>query len=387
MLHQPPAAVRTDSSNAFAHHTMTIRVPGIIKETITRNPDYPLAIRDALLRLHDDIQDNAFLSMFEGPAPDYDLWADEFESRKHESWLSTEWLFAELFVYRLIVNSVSYWTTLRDPFEPFKEEELGSSTLWNALGTALDTTGTPEEQLSKFLEYALWGNRMDLSLKQAAKLGTNARDEHLLDNHIPAVVDYLLRHPPGTIHFIMDNAGTEQALDLVLVDHLLNANIASKIVLHVKMQPVLVSDSIVADVHTLLERMKQRQQDSEQLALRLEGYINEGRLSVVPDFFWNTSARIWELPARIRYAFQQSTLVISKGDLNYRRSTNDALWPADATLSDAIGSFPAPFLALRTLKSDTLVGINQEQQDHLETHGEKNWRTSGAYGVAQFVNR
>ncbi|MBX2822454.1 MAG: protein-glutamate O-methyltransferase family protein [Rhodothermaceae bacterium] len=381
-----PLPIHTDATNSFAHHSMAVRVPRIIQDTIARNRTYSSTILNELSQLHDAIVGDAPLRLFTPPAPDYDLWAPRFESKQGETWLHTEWLFAEMLAYRLMVQSCQYWSTLRDPFAPFKQEELESTALWNTLSKALDKFGNKEDRLARCLQFSLWGNRMDLSLKQAASLGTQADEEHLLTNDIPAVVEYLMSNPPGAIHIIMDNAGTEQALDLVLVDHLLSEKITERIILHVKMQPVLVSDAIVADVHTLLTQMTKNSTITNLLAIRLKSYLNKGLISIVPDFFWNTAGRLWELPRRIYTPFKDARLVISKGDLNYRRATNDAIWPADATLTDALIDFPAPILALRTLKSDTLVGVSEEKQNHLDAGSDPDWRTSGAYGVAQFIS-
>jgi len=114
-------------------------------------------------------------------------------------------------------------------------------------------------------------------------------------------------------------------------------------------------------------------------------YVANQQLTFIPDFFWNTAGRLWELPFRLQESMREARLVVAKGDLNYRRATNDALWQPDATLFDAIQGFPTSLLVLRTLKSDTLVGIDAETQAELDAHGEENWRISGAYGVAQFA--
>ncbi len=156
--------------------------------------------------------------------------------------------------------------------------------------------------------------------------------------------------------------------------------------LHVKMQPVLVSDAIVADVHMLLDAMARRSGRVAALARRLEEQLGGGRLSIVPDFFWNTAGRLWELPPRLYEPLEDAGLVIAKGDINYRRATNDALWPPGTSLAEAVGSFPAPLLVLRTLKSDTLVGIDADRQARLNAEAGAGWRTSGAYGVAQFAS-
>jgi hypothetical protein len=82
---------------------------------------------------------------------------------------------------------------------------------------------------------------------------------------------------------------------------------------------------------------------------------------------------------------QTAQLAIMKGDVNYRRATNDALWPPDAHLTDAVDGFPAPVLLLRTLKSDTLVGIGAGTFARMDAAAETDWRSNGTYGVAQFA--
>lgn len=378
-----PAPLRTDGSNAFAHHSMAVRVPRIIDEVIDRNADYSAPVVDRLTRLRDDIAGDEALRLFEAPAPDHDLWRARLAPFEADTWLGTEWFFAEMFAYRLIMEAVRYWATLRDPFAPFKEDELASDALWALIGDVQQVGGSLPERAVQTLKYTLWGNRIDLSLSNVAAKGTEAGAEHLLADDSVAAVDALLKEPDGTVHVIMDNAGTEQAADFILADLLLQEGLARRVVLHVKMHPVLVSDVIVADVHRMLEAMAGRGGDVAALAQRLQDEIDMGRLSIVPDFFWNTDGRLWELPPALHVPFKNASLIIAKGDINYRRMTNDAIWPADASLADALSSrFPAPLLLLRTLKSDTLVGVPADVQRRLDAD-ESDWRTSGTYGVIQ----
>lgn len=362
---------------------MAVRVPRIIDEVMERNADYSAAIVDRLTHLRDDIAGNDALRLFEAPAPDHDLWRARFARFSADTWLGTEWFFAEMLAYRLIMEAVGYWATLRDPFAPFKEEELASDALWTLIGEVQQVGGSLSERAAQALKYTLWGNRIDLSLSNVAAKGTEAADEHLLADDSLAALDLLLKEPHGTVHVIMDNAGTEQAADFILADLLLQEGLARHVVLHVKMHPVLVSDVVVPDVHRMLEAMNGRGGDVAALAQRLTDEIDGGRLGIVPDFFWNSDGRLWELPPAIHVPFKNASLIIAKGDINYRRMTNDAIWPADASLADAVsGRFPAPILLLRTLKSDTLVGVSSDVQRRLDAD-ESDWRTSGTYGVIQ----
>lgn len=377
-----PPAVRTDGSNAFARVSMEERVPRLLRETADRNPDAPEAA-DRLRQLAEAVAADAPLPRL-ALAPDADLWAGICAEHEGESWLNTEWLFAEMFVYRMAMDAVRYLDTLRDPFGPVKDEEMSSEAMWRALEEALSDQAEGEGHVARTCTRALWGNRLDLSIAASAAQGTEAHADHLLTDASAAAEEVLRRSAPGAVHIVMDNAGTEQALDYVLVDLLLRSGLAERVVLHVKALPVLVSDVIVADVHELLRRMDARGGAPAALADRLRQRLADGRLRVVPDYFWNTSRRFWELPPRLASAFEGASLVVLKGDANYRRATNDAIWPADATLADAVGPFPAPLLALRTIKSDTLVGVAAERQAALDAE-QPGWRTSGTYGVVQLA--
>ena len=380
-MHRPPA-VRTDGSNAFAHVSMAERVPRLLRETADRNAD--AAWRgDGLRRLADAVAADAPLPRL-ALAPDADLWRPIRAAHDGESWLDTEWLFAEYFAYRMAMDAARTLDTGLDPFAPFKRDEMASDALWDALAEGLDDRGEGEGAVARALRRALWGNRLDLSIAASAAQGTEAREDHLLADHAEAAETAIRRSAPGTVHLVMDNAGTEQALDYVLADLLLSRGLAERVVLHVKALPVLVSDATVPDVHALLDRMADRGGAPGALSTRLRRAMEAGRLRVVPDYFWNSPRRFWDLPPRLGEAFADASLVVVKGDANYRRVTNDAIWPLDATLDDALGPVASPVVALRTIKSDTLVGVDPVRQRALD-EAEPGWRTRGTYGVVQLV--
>jgi hypothetical protein len=80
--------------------------------------------------------------------------------------------------------------------------------------------------------------------------------------------------------------------------------------------------------------------------------------------------------------FTGSRLVIFKGDANYRRVVGDALWSPETPLSIVTSGFPAPLLALRTLKSDPIVGLPPGTAQQLEAL-DPAWRVNARRGVIQ----
>ncbi|MAS36533.1 MAG: hypothetical protein CL610_21190 [Anaerolineaceae bacterium] len=381
MMIRRPAPIRTDASNAFAHRTIRERVPAIIRETQSLNPDFPQPVQSALDQLRDALVSDAPIAMLDLPAPDYDDWLPLWTPYRGESWQNTAWFFAEVYFYRLLTQAVRWWETGRDPFLPKKNEEYAGVQLWELLETALAVDGQPEDKLAAMLEFALWGNRVDLSYALAASHGNHIADDDLLADEHERVVERLLSRR-GTVHVIADNAGTELAMDLALLDTLLTDQIAHRAVLHLKLHPTFVSDAMVPDVLKFIDMTRDHGPAASAFGDRLRAYLEEGRLRLAPDAYWNSTRFLWDLPPRLVRLFTNSQLAIIKGDANYRRMVGDAIWPPETSLQDVADFFPCPLLAMRTLKSDPVVGLPAGLADKLDTVDDQ-WRVNGRRGVLQ----
>jgi uncharacterized protein with ATP-grasp and redox domains len=424
MLTRPPM-IRTDHSNAFAHDTMQRRLPANIREIQALNPDYPVSIHHSLKQLAEAIESDAPIAAFDPLAPDIDLWQRGQHEHAGQSWQNTDWFFAEIAAYRHIIQAVRWWETGRDPFRPKKATEMGSAELWMLLDEALALREKPlDERLLALIHLDLWGNRIDLSFQSSLAHGNSGSHEDLLVDDSQEVVTHLMnteqsthetkfsardedlnRSPTGRlrtdaesaegrqkrvsifkgdVHFIADNTGTELAMDLALTDALFDSGV-SRVVFHLKMHPTFVSDTTVPDMHIMLERMTSDEHghSAAQLGRRLEAALHEGRLRLAPDFFWNSPYVLREMPERLMGVFKNAALVISKGDLNYRRMVEDALWPPETSYADVTAYFPAPLLTLRTMKSDAVVGLPPRLAGQLDGIDAK-WRVNGKRGVIQF---
>lgn len=377
---RPPLPIPTNDSNAFAHHTMHTRVPANIREVQTLNADYPVIIHTALDRLYDEITTDQPIAMLQHLAQDYDDWAAAHAAQKRATWLNAVWFFAETFLYRRIVEAVRWFETGRDPFAPKKHEEFTSPALWQTLAEALATRALDsEERLGALIEFGVWGNRIDLSYALVAAHGTQGTQEDLLVNHTPKVVEHLLGST-GDIHVVCDNSGTELAMDCALADALLERG--HQVVFHVKSHPFFVSDTTVPDIHTFLHLLSRREGEAYRLGERLSAAFGRGQWRLAPDAFWCSSQFLWQMPPRLKQAFSNAQLVILKGDLNYRRSVGDAIWDTVTPYEDVVSYFPAPLLALRTLKSDPIVGLAPGMATALDQI-DGLWRTNGRRGMIQ----
>ncbi|HVO69116.1 MAG TPA: ARMT1-like domain-containing protein [Aggregatilineaceae bacterium] len=392
-----PDPIRVGGDNAFATDTMAVRVPGIIREVQSMNADYPDAILRRLDRLHAALTGNEPIQMLEllpAPGPDYEDWQAAYREQRRKidplTWQNCEWFFAETFLYRHLIQAVRWAETGRDPFAQKKREELESARFLKLLNAALEVDGTFAEKLPVLLSFCLWGNRVDLS-HPAGDIAADAlnEDEFLVDDR-EALRRYVTT---GTgergageriVHIIADNAGTELAMDLILADLLLAGGCCKAVVFHVKPFPTYVSDATVADVWNVIRAMENSGDSPAHLAARLRCAWDDERLRIATHYFWTSSRFLWEMPSTLSRLFRVASLVILKGDMNYRRAVGDALWDVQPAFSTVMQYFPAPVVALRSLKSDAVVGLSAELVRRLDQNNAQ-WRVGGHYGVIQFA--
>lgn len=138
------------------------------------------------------------------------------------------------------------------------------------------------------------------------------------------------------------------------------------------------SDALVQDVHEHIQVLK-----SIDESLDLPGFIKSGRLGVESHDFYTTPLSFYEMPNDLKELLSNVSLVITKGDANYRRLLGDGMWPHSASFSDAVNYWPTALLAIRTCKSPIIVGVAAEVQDRVKTK-DTEWLLNGNYGVLQF---
>ena len=181
---------------------------------------------------------------------------------------------------------------------------------------------------------------------------------------------------------VADNAGRELLADLLLIDHLLTSYTVEQVVLHLKPAPYYVSDATPADWSACLRTLATAGADAGDAARRLAAAAATGALVIATHPFYCAPLPFHELPADLSTQYASARLVILKGDLNYRRLVGDTHQPAATPFAEATGYFPAPLVALRTLKSDVVVGLDAATTARLDATGTA-WRTLGTRAVIQ----
>lgn len=302
-------------------------------------------------------------------------------------------------------------------------------------------------------EICLWGNATDLSLltsltyEDIQKLqGSQARKEsekNILINDLDKAYEALKKAKVAKqdqrVDIVLDNAGFELYVDLILAGYLLSAGLVTTVVLHPKSMPWFVSDVVPTDFAALLNALADpqsfystpsedekhvgktpaplSQDEVDQLAFLFQewsGFHQEGQLVLRPNRFWTEGGSYWRLPSsdpRLFEDLRSSELVIFKGDLNYRKLTADVCyyqartritadnyqgtWDPTTPFATAIGPLGpgsgVNVLALRTCKADVVVGLKAGEDEKLKAmtggggeSGERKWAWSGKWAVVSF---
>lgn len=400
----PPPPLMVGEPGSFAYRTMTTRFPAIVQNVLADHASqYPDSFVRNLQALHDELVQNQPVRPLHTTAPDGSDWQTSWQPHQGKRWLELPWYLAEAFFYRRLLEAVDYfggceetrqWAGV-DPYLPRKQAELASQVPWQVLAVALaHAPDGSSSSLAALLHHCVWGNRVDLSYTKVMETAggriTLANElENLLVDDTEAVLSHVQTFKGLSfkqVDFICDNTGTELLMDLALADFLLQFGWVEQVTLHVKAQPTYVSDALMADVEMTIAAMKSPQNFDRfrTLAARLESYRAHSQLQLRPDIFWNSSHFFWEIPPALNEELGRAALVIIKGDANYRRLLGDSRWPATIPLAQAVPYFVAPFVTLRTLKSDPIVGLPPGLTERLDQI-DAEWRVNGQRGVIQFV--
>jgi hypothetical protein len=396
-----PPPLMNSEEGTFAYNTIVVRLPAIARLAIAEN-DFPAAVVKELESLAAELPDGPIRLLRDDGGPDLAAWAGHLEPYLGSRWLDIPWYFSEAYFYRRILEATRYFspgpTHNLDPFAAQKRAGLRAAReplrpLSARLNAWVSQNSVWEPARFALLAYyGLWGNRMDLSLWPA---GTEGHDlshmemqrekANILADDTPLVAQKVAALQGADIRFIIDNAGFELVCDLCLADYLLACGIAGTVTLHVKAHPTYVSDAMAKDVYdTIATLADDAEVQVRRLAARWQNHLRGGRLQMRADLFWTAPLAFWEMPAPLRRDLATAALVFIKGDANYRRLAGDRRWPFTTPLADVACYFPAPFVALRTLKSELALGLAPGQPEAL-TLEDPQWLTDGRYGVIQYV--
>ncbi|KAK5742621.1 Hairy/enhancer-of-split with YRPW motif protein 2 [Elasticomyces elasticus] len=476
----------TADKNSFAFISARDRWPIILtsaiddvhravsKETDAEKQEEGKSITQGLAKLkyelqHDRQLTQVFLNLhkadplLDNGQPDIASYNAELEARGNPKWFDVAWLYAECYLYRrmaTLFSTSTHWKRY-DVFSKQKMSTFRSSrpavlelaARYNDMTRQLESghsvlENASEEEREKaeqtlfteMCEICLWGNATDLSLltnlsyediqKLQGSESRKANEEKILVNDFAAAFACLkTAQKAGTkerrVDIVLDNAGFELFVDLVLAGYLLESGLATHIVLHPKNIPWFVSDVVpkdFSDLLTVLVNAKHfyetasedekadgvspetlSEADAANMKTLFESWsalYAEGKMLLRPNGFWTEGGSYWRMPKTASSLFddlKESELVIFKGDLNYRKLTGDALWDPATPFTEAIGPLGPTsgirVLTLRTCKADVVVGLPKGKDEELRAmeggggdSGARKWAWSGKWAVVSFCD-
>ena len=153
--------------------------------------------------------------------------------------------------------------------------------------------------------------------------------------------------------------------------------------------PWFVSDVTQKDLDWTLDQLATSSDDSLAKLGRLwHGRFDNNNFVVFHHNFWtlpHDNAQMQHQAPDLYKELETSSIILFKGDLNYRKLAHDRKWNPTTDFQTALGNFhPAPLCALRTLKCDLAVGLKPGQAEEVQKKDEK-WMLTGDYGVIQFL--
>ncbi|MFD9845415.1 damage-control phosphatase ARMT1 family protein [Streptomyces parvus] len=378
--------ILSNEPGSFARGVLANRHPALIKQVRDAFPYGPRQHEalDALLEQNN----NGVIEPLAPSEPDHEQWSAWGRELFGRSWFDAPFLWSESYFYRRLLSAVGYFGTGPwqgvDPFAPFKRAELRGTAVDEEL-RALDALADvpADERATALLHASVWGNRADLGFRVTeGDAAPGAAADDLVADDSPLLRQLLPAGADATVAVVADNAGRELIPDLILIDHLLLHRHAERLVLHVKPHPYYVSDAMTADVVDCLRRLAEAPAEAGRIGSRLWEAMATGRLEVRAHPFFCAPLPYEEMPEDLRAEFAAATVTILKGDLNYRRLVGDRTWHATTPFADRTAYFPGAVAALRTLKSDVIVGLDQKTLEALERSGAA-WRTSGTHALIQ----
>lgn len=373
------------ATSRFAAFTFDVRFPFIINQLKVNNPLSPSqeAALDSLLH---EIRAGVVPPDKGTVYPEDGVyWKEFFAEHVGKRYANVPFYEAEAYIYYRIVRIMDYKRTGLDPFYDLKSNGLKHHREF------VETTSKKHMQqpaafdppyFMSLLFATLWANSADLSqLETNDALINPALRKNLVIDDSAALYRLLISPSVNAIDFIADNAGLELLSDLFLIDYLLNTEVVSTVNLHLKAYPTFVSDATIPDVLGHLEILRCFQSmPVTRFVDRLETYRQAHRLNLCNHPFWNSPCHFTELPKAITASFNKDSILIVKGDANYRRLFEDREWPYTTPIEDVLIYLDRPCFSIRTLKSEIVLGMNEHKLNSLFNE-DKDWLTNGKYGL------
>ncbi len=374
--------------HSFARFTILERLPVILDQIIEYN-DLDSGITAELEKLKSRLREGS-IQNYITTGSDRNDWNSWLQPLIGTSWLDLPFYFAEAYFYRLVLDIIGFSNFMVDPYLVQKQNDIHENrALYIDILVRLQHFNKQDPNKDEMIRYllsnSLWGNRSDLSQLQLDRnQNTDLYQAYTLIDHSDHLF-VLLQERVNRIDIVLDNSGIELFTDLVLAEQFLLHDICGMVVLHAKTLPTFVSDATFQDIEYLISYLQNiDNQYLRELINQFQKLRTDHRIVVKDHHFWNSPLPFYQMPRDLHEEISTSDLLIFKGDANYRRIFGDRKIPPEKTSKEFADYLPAKSLAIRTLKSEIIVGMNMDLVNEMHAR-DKEWLINGKYGIIQMI--
>ena len=376
-----PAVISTGDRDSFAWHTITVRIPQILDSIINSN-NFPPSKRQKLLDFSKTIPDGA-LELIQATNKAAGFINDDIVKYGY-GWKNGPFIRLEQYFYHKLLDLSGYYESpgdnKSDIFAIIKNRNVlaKKDKMIKIIGGSkgLFYGNDLRESAKILLNMTLGGNLADLS--QINDL-TKYSIELLLDDS-ELFLERLQQYV--RVDIILDNSGEELFTDLLFAKWLIQSAGVKTVRLHFKAAPYFVSDATINDYRFLAEVLRGGKAGADFIG-ELDRLIKRGDIQLCENEGWTDYVDYHGLPSALMEDLNRSSLLVFKGDLNYRKLVGDYHWDYSAKTADILNYFKTDVLILRVLKSELATGLAPEITARFS---DTIWLTSGKYGIIEYLS-
>ena len=364
--------ISTGEPDSFAVEDLLSQADRVIGIIIENNTLSDIQIKK-LLVLKDDIETNASIEKLK-QGEDKEEWNKILDLENSHTWLDDFHHGLRIsYFHRLLLEKIDYFKTHKDPYLALKQSAL------NNFINVISNKNIGNFNIDEILDGMLWGNKFDLVPP------TISDRKELICDERELLKRYLGTEQVNRIDILADNAGQELFFDLLFACHVLDNKLAKKVNFHLKNYPYNVSDATKEDLFHLIEILiLSNFGELQKIGLKIKKYLLNRKINTISYPFTTLGYdRIGSINISKKY-YHRSSLIITKGDFNYRKNIGWFYWEMSDNIGEAISYLKSPLLCLRTVKNEVLIGVSDVAKVEGMSKEDPEWWKKGIGGMISF---
>ena len=362
--------INTGELDCFAVEDLLSQVERVTEIILKNNKLLDNEVK-SLEKLRKDIKEN-FLVEKLSKGSDKEEWNKLLDLDNYHTWLDDFHHGLRIsYFHRLLLEKVNYFVTKNDPYIKLKRTAL-KDFICNFKKNKVENLCFDE-----VLDGMLWGNKFDL----VPPLISDKKE--LIHDDRKRLKKFLTEGTLNRIDILADNVGQELFFDLLFACYVLDNKITNKVIFHLKNYPYNISDATKDDFNDLVKELLKTTQ-LKRFGSMVDKNIKKGRIEAITYPFTTLGYDRNNAINVSKSIYHKSSLIVTKGDFNYRKNVGWYYWKMSDSYRDAISYLKSPLLCFRTIKNEVLLGINNSTEIKRLNKKDPQWWKKGIGGVILF---